>query len=253
MTRALNSTLARTVISIWAWLSLGILLLGLVPLVASIRVATMPFDRGAYWAGYTFRAVARVHGRLNPLWTFTVRGNVPNDPRLPYVVVSNHESFVDMLAISQIPIEMKWVAKSTFFNIPIVGFLLMLSRDIKLVRGAKGAGAHVYTEAANRLSTRTSVMLFPEGTRSASGELGAFKDGAFKIAIEAQAPILPLVVHGTRNALIKHDWRFGRCDAVIQILDPIPTTGMTLEDVDALREQVRDLIAATKADLAAAA
>lgn len=253
MTRALNSTLARTVISIWAWLSLGILLLGLVPLVALIRVATMPFDRGAYWAGYTFRAVARVHGRLNPLWTFTVRGNVPNDPRLPYVVVSNHESFVDMLAISQIPIEMKWVAKSTFFNIPIVGFLLMLSRDIKLVRGAKGAGAHVYTEAANRLSTRTSVMLFPEGTRSASGELGAFKDGAFKIAIEAQAPILPLVVHGTRNALIKHDWRFGRCDAVIQILDPIPTTGMTLEDVDALREQVRDLIAATKADLAAAA
>ncbi|NBS30236.1 MAG: 1-acyl-sn-glycerol-3-phosphate acyltransferase, partial [Actinobacteria bacterium] len=137
----------------WAWFSLGVLLLGLVPLVALIRVVTMPFDRGAYWAGYTFRAVARVHGRLNPLWTFTVRGNVPNDPRLPYVVVSNHESFVDMLAISQIPIEMKWVAKSAFFKIPIVGFLLMLSRDIKLVRGAKGAGAHVYTEAAERLST----------------------------------------------------------------------------------------------------
>ena len=237
----------------WAWFSLGVLLLGLVPLVALIRVVTMPFDRGAYWAGYTFRAVARVHGRLNPLWTFTVRGNVPNDPRLPYVVVSNHESFVDMLAISQIPIEMKWVAKSAFFKIPIVGFLLMLSRDIKLVRGAKGAGAHVYTEAAERLSTRTSVMLFPEGTRSASGDLGAFKDGAFKIAIEAQAPILPLVVHGTRNALIKHDWRFGRCDAVVQILDPIPTAGLTLEDVDKLREQVRDLIAEAKADLAAAA
>lgn len=237
----------------WAWFSLGVLLLGLVPLVALIRVVTMPFDRGAYWAGYTFRAVARVHGRLNPLWTFTVRGNVPNDPRLPYVVVSNHESFVDMLAISQIPIEMKWVAKSAFFKIPIVGFLLMLSRDIKLVRGAKGAGAHVYTEAAERLSTRTSVMLFPEGTRSASGDLGAFKDGAFKIAIEAQAPILPLVVHGTRDALIKHDWRFGRCDAVVQILDPIPTTGLTLEDVDTLREQVRDLIAETKADLEAAA
>jgi len=237
----------------WAWFSLGVLLLGLVPLVALIRVVTMPFDRGAYWAGYTFRAVARVHGRLNPLWTFTVRGNVPNDPRLPYVVVSNHESFVDMLAISQIPIEMKWVAKSAFFKIPIVGFLLMLSRDIKLVRGAKGAGAHVYTAAAERLSTRTSVMLFPEGTRSASGDLGAFKDGAFKIAIEAQAPILPLVVHGTRNALIKHDWRFGRCDAVVQILDPIPTAGLTLEDVDTLREQVRDLIAEAKADLAAAA
>ena len=79
-----------------------------------------------------------------------VQGTFPKNPRLPYVVVSNHESFVDMLAISQIPIEMKWVAKSTFFNLPLVGFLLMLSRDIKLVRGAEGAGARVYTEAAER-------------------------------------------------------------------------------------------------------
>ena len=45
----------------------------------------MPFDRGAYWAGYTFRSVARMHGRLNPLWTFTVRGDFPENPRLPYV------------------------------------------------------------------------------------------------------------------------------------------------------------------------
>ena len=253
MTRALDSTFARTLISVYAWISFAVLLIGLVPIVAIIRLVTMPFDRGAYWAGYTFRSVARMHGRLNPLWTFTVRGAFPKNPRLPYVVVSNHESFVDMLAISQIPIEMKWVAKSTFFNLPLVGFLLMLSRDIKLVRGAKGAGARVYTEAAERLSTRSSVMLFPEGTRSATGELGEFKDGAFKIAIEAQAPIVPLVVHGTRDALIKHDWRFGRCKATVQILDPIPTAGMSLGDVTELRERVRDLIAETKAELASAA
>ena len=96
-------------------------------------------------------------------------------------------------------------------------------------------------------------MLFPEGTRSATGELGEFKDGAFKIAIEAQAPIVPLVVHGTRNALIKHDWRFGRCNATVQVLDPIPTAGMSLDDVAELREQVRDLIAETKAELTSAA
>ena len=111
MTRALDSTFARTVISVYAWISFAVLLIGLVPVVAIIRLVTMPFDRGAYWAGYTFRSVARMHGRLNPLWTFTVRGDFPENPRLPYVVVSNHESFVDMLAISQIPIEMKWVAK----------------------------------------------------------------------------------------------------------------------------------------------
>ncbi len=250
MTTTRDSAFARTLISLWAWVTLGILVIAAIPLVAFVRLVTMPFDRGAYWAGYTFRSVARVHGRLNPLWTFSIEGNVPDDPRRPYVVISNHESFVDMLAISQIPIEMKWVAKSAFFKIPLLGFLLMLSRDIKLVRGAQGSGSHVYSEAAERISQRVSVMLFPEGTRSATGELGEFKDGAFKIAIEAQAPLLPLVVHGTRDALIKHDWRFGRCNAIVRILDPVPTEGLTLDDVTELRDRVRQLIVDARADLA---
>ena len=64
-------------------------------------------------------------------------------------------------------------------------------------------------------------MVFPEGTRSASGELGPFKDGAFLLAIEAQVPILPLAVHGTRTALRKHDWRLGVADAEVHVLEPI--------------------------------
>jgi 1-acyl-sn-glycerol-3-phosphate acyltransferase len=92
-------------------------------------------------------------------------------------------------------------------------------------------------------------MIFPEGTRSASGELGEFKDGAFRLAVDKQVPILPLVAHGTRSALGKHDWRFGVSNADVWVLDPIETTGLTRADVPALREQVRDLIAAKLAEV----
>lgn len=253
MSRLLGTTPVRTVVSVWAWITLGVLVLLALPIVAVVRLVTSPFDRGAYLAGYCFRRIAWAHQVINPLWTFRVEGDTPADPRHPYVVVANHESFVDMLAISQLPIEMKWVAKSEFFKIPILGWLMRLARDIKLVRGESGSGAHVYEQAAERLSTRVSVMLFPEGTRSTSGDLGEFKDGAFKMAISNQVPVLPLAVHGTRAALVKHDWRFGLCDATVRVLDPIPTDGMTVDDVGQLRDLVRERIADAQAELAARA
>ena len=96
----------------------------------------------------------------------------------------------------------------------------------------------------DRLAKRVSVMIFPEGTRSADGELGPFLRGAFKLAIDRQVPILPLAVHGTSTALRKHDWRLGVSNADVYVLDPIDTTGMTSADVNALRDRVRATIAA---------
>jgi 1-acyl-sn-glycerol-3-phosphate acyltransferase len=92
------------------------------------------------------------------------------------------------------------------------------------------------------LANRVSVMIFPEGTRSSTAELLPFKDGAFRLAIDAGVPILPLAVHGTATALRKHDWRFGPSTAVVEVLEPIETTGLTPADVPALKERVRDLI-----------
>ena len=96
----------------------------------------------------------------------------------------------------------------------------------------------------DRLEKRVSVMLFPEGTRTRDGSLGQFKDGAFRLAIEHQAPILPLVVDGTFEALQAGSWKMNVTDAEVRVLDPIPTEGMTKDDIPALRERVRDLIAA---------
>ena len=100
-----------------------------------------------------------------------------------------------------------------------------------------------------RLSTNVSVMIFPEGTRSKTGELRPFKTGAFRLAIEAQVPILPLAVYGTRDALRKHDWRLGNAEAEVRVLEPISTEGLTMDDVQSLSDQVRDVIVAARDDL----
>jgi len=240
----MRTTAARTVLSVWAWIVLGVLVVVFTPMVAVTRLVTAPFDPGRYHAGYLFRKLAVVHQQLNPLWKFTVTGDVPDDPRHPYVVVANHESFVDILLISHLPFEMKWMSKSEFFKIPFVGWMMWLAGDIRLVRGDKKASAQALLDTKDRLGKNVSVMIFPEGTRSKSGELAEFRDGAFRIAIQTGLPVIPLAVLGTRDALIKHDWRFGSSRAEVRILDPIPTDGLTNADVPVLRDRTRAVIAA---------
>lgn len=247
--KLLDNVVARTVFSAWAWLVLAGCLIVWLPLVAIIWLVTVPFDRGRYAAGRMFRRQAIVIQTLNPLWKFRTHGDAPRDMRRPYVVVSNHESFVDMLLISHLPWEMKWLAKSEFFKIPFFGWQMALAGDVKLVRGDAKSTVRAMKDCADRLDKRVSVMIFPEGTRTVTGELGEFKDGAFRLAVDKQLPILPLVVHGTRTALRKHDWRFGVSNAHVYVLDPIETSGLTRNDVPQLRDQVRELIGTKLAEV----
>lgn len=213
------------------------------PMVFVTWLVTLPFDKGHYAAGYLFRKLTVVHQKLTPMWKFHASGRLPVDKRRPYVVVANHESFVDILLISHLPIEMKWMSKETFFKFPLVGWMMRMAGDIRLVRGDRASGAAALRACHDRLNKKVSVMIFPEGTRSADGTLGKFKDGAFRLAIEAGVPILPLVVHGTRTALRKHDWRLGDSRAEVRVLSPVSTDGLTVDDVAKLRDEVRDLIA----------
>ena len=240
----------QTIISLWVWLVLIVCAILWLPLMAILLLLTAAFDRGRYAVGYLFRQIPVIVSAANPLWRFRRTGTMPPDPRRPYVVVSNHESFVDILLISHLPWEMKWLSKAEMFRIPVVGWLMWLAGDIPVHRGFGPSAVEAMARCRQALANRVSVMIFPEGTRSTSGDLLPFKDGAFRLAIDAGVPILPLVVHGTSTALPKHDWRFGRATAEVRVLDPIDTAGLTAADVPALKTRVRDLIGATRARLA---
>ena len=241
--RLLGNPVSRTLLSLWAWLMIGVVVIVWVPLTFIVFVFTAPFDKGRYRAGWMFRRLCVVHTWLNPLWSFRTSGLEVKDPRRPYVVVANHESFADMLLISHLPWEMKWMSKEDFFRFPFVGWMMLMAGDIKLVRGNKQSIVSAMRGAHDRLDKNVSVMLFPEGTRTRDGELGEFKDGAFRLAIETGCPILPLVVAGTREAMQKGDWRWNVTSAEVRVLTPIETTGLTKDSVGELRDRVRTIIA----------
>jgi 1-acyl-sn-glycerol-3-phosphate acyltransferase len=79
--------------------------------VAIVWIFTVPFDKGRYHAGRAFRHLAMAQVKLNPLWDFHTEGKPPANPREPYVAVSNHESYADIILISHFPWDMKWLSK----------------------------------------------------------------------------------------------------------------------------------------------
>ena len=239
----------QRILSAIAWVATILVVLFGVLYVGAVWLVTAPFDSGRYHAGRAFRQLAVALVTLNPLWHFETDGDTPDNPRLPYVAVSNHESYADIFLISHFPWEMKWLSKDTMFRIPVMGWMMRMANDIPIVRGKRESVVSAMRGCRDRLSKRVSVMIFPEGTRARTDEMLPFKDGAFKLAIEAGAPILPIAVAGTRNCMAKGSFAFRRARAKARVLAPIPTMGMTNADVAALRDQTRDVIDAARRQL----
>ncbi len=238
-----------SLVSLWTWLVLVLCVLLWLPLMLVARLVTLG-DRGRYWVGYLFRRLGVVTARLTPYWRFSYRGAMPRDPRRPYVVVSNHESFADILLISHLPWEMKWLSKAELFRIPVLGWLMHLAGDVPVKRGFGPSAIEAMTRCREILARKVSVMIFPEGTRSPTQDLLPFKDGAFRLAIDAGVPLLPLALHGTGSALRKHDWRIGRSTAVVEVLAPIETAGLTPADLPALKQKAHAMIVEARDRLA---
>ena len=230
----------KAVTSALTWLAIGVLLLiGLASMLV-VRV----FDRTAarLHTGRTFRRIGAMATRVNPAWRVEVGGVDPDTLCHPYVVVSNHQSLADIPTISLLPWEMKWVSKKELFDLPVFGFMQRMAADIPVDRTDPNSRAAVMLKAEHRLANGSSVMFFPEGTRSKDGRVKAFYDGAFRLAIEAGVPVLPLAIDGTMEAIPKHGWQFGRADVRLDVLPPVPTDGLTEADVPALRDRVRTAI-----------
>ncbi len=233
--------LGTTLTSIWTWSVLGLGIAVTCPFIVGWRLIGWPFDRANYLGGRLFRLVGVLTVKLTPRWHFSVQGVPPADPRHPYVVVSNHESFADMLLLCHLPWEMKWLSKREITWIPVLGWSMWGARDVGVRRGMARSAKRAMADCEDRLSRHVSVIIFPEGTRAPGEDLLPFKDGAFRLAIDAGVPILPVVVAGTRNAIARHDWRINPARAVVEILAPEPVDGVT--DTRVLRDRVRARIA----------
>ena len=228
--------------SLWTWSAIIFLIIIWLPLLAAIRL----FDRdpALYRTGRWFRRLGAAMTRVNPAWHIQVSGlEHVDDPRRPYVVVSNHQSQADIPIVSLLPWEMKWVGKAELFRIPFVGAMMKLAGDIAVDRASNRSRAQVLITARDYLHKKCSVIFFAEGTRSPDGQVLAFNDGAFRLAIKEQVPVLPIAIEGTQDALPKHSWKFNTSGPMyVKVLPPVATEGLKKGDTAALREAVRDRI-----------
>lgn len=181
-----------------------------------------------------------------------------NLPASSSVLVSNHQSNFDVLLIlSRIPKHVRFVAKTELYRIPLFGMALRASGNIEVDRTGGERDRKKLDEAIAAVRERVSILFFAEGTRSPTGELGPFKKGAAILAIQAQVPLVPIIVAGTRDIMPKKSlWIRGRRRALLRIGKPLSTTGLTLEDRDPLTEvaqnEVQSMLSSANATLASA-
>jgi 1-acyl-sn-glycerol-3-phosphate acyltransferase len=231
-------------------LSYALVLLALIlwlPAMALVRLVTAPFDPGRKAVGRLFRLWAVLVVKVCPLWRVRVQGALPPGP---CVVVANHESMLDILVLSLLPREMKWMAKDSLFRAPWVGWMLRLAGDIAVRRGDREAGARALQEARGWLVRGVPVMVFPEGTRSRTQELLPFKAGAFQLAIELGLPVVPVALAGTAQGMPKGGGIWVRpATPAVRVLEPLSVAGLGLQDAPTLAAEARARIDAARAQL----
>lgn len=201
-------------------------------------VLHLPFKRGGIydWASKDWsRDILRAAG--TPV---IVEGleHIPRDQ--PVIYASNHSSMFDIWALSAtLPDSVRFVAKKELFKIPLLGPAMRSAGHIPIDREARKKAFEAYNEAARTIKRGVTPVVFPEGTRSRTGELLPFKNAPFGLAIAAQVPVVPIYVHHTFEILPKGAWRLRPRPIRLLIGKPISTTGLGPEDRERLRDEVR--------------
>jgi len=181
---------------------------------------------------------------MNPFWRLNVRGLENIDRNKTYVIIANHQSMADIAVLYKTHMQFKWVSKDSLFRVPFIGWCLSLTKHISLERGEFTSIKKVYREAAGWLRKDMSVLFFPEGTRSDTGQMNVFQNGAFKLAIKEKKPILPICIRGTREAIPKGSWIFkAKVNVALTVLPPIDTSALNPADFARLRDMVFERIA----------
>lgn len=166
------------------------------------------------------------------------RENLPSEGAVVYM--PNHQSNFDILALfAGVPGQFRWLAKEELFHIPLFGLAMRRAGYISVDRSNRKKSVESMRRAIERIAQGTSVVIFPEGTRSPDGHLKDFKAGSFTLAIQAQVPIVPIAITGSRDIMPKHSrWiRGGR--VTVTILPPVPTAGRAVQERNDLLQEVR--------------
>ena len=238
------AAMRRRLASLLFWLFLGLSSIALFPAAVLIWLLTLPFDRRRVLLHRFTCCWASLYTWLNPAWQVRVEGRDKIRRDATYVMVANHQSLLDILVIFRLFTHFKWVSKIENFRVPFIGWNMSLNRYIKLRRGDPQSIGEMMSTCSRTLDEGSSIMMFPEGSRSHDGRLRNFKQGAFGLAKGNGCPILPVVIEGTARALPKRGFVLqGRHLIAIRVLDEVPHERIRERPVEELTQEVWELFA----------
>jgi len=198
----MSAILART-ISVFYWIYVVISVLLFFPVAVLVFIITIPFDRRRV-ALHLFSCLWAYHYLvLMPLWGTSVSSRHHIRFDRTYIRVANHQYMLDILILYGLYRPFTWVSKQELFRIPFFGWNMAMAGYVKLQRNRKGSITKMMRDCRAELGRGSSIMMFPEGTRSPVGQMRRFREGAFIMAKYAKVDIVPIAVHGTNQALPK--------------------------------------------------
>jgi 1-acyl-sn-glycerol-3-phosphate acyltransferase len=204
-----------------------------------IYACVFPKQRRTRWLHAYTSFWASHYLRYSPGAGLSIVGqeHVPADQAV--IFVSNHKSMVDILAVFGAYLPFLWVSKRENFYVPFIGWNMVLNRYVPLKRGHLPSILRMVRTCIRRLKEGHNLFVFPEGTRSPDGKLGAFYPGAFRLAVRNGVPIVPLLLHGTEKVLPKQRLLITPHPVRVDILPPVHPAD-TGYDWKRLRDEVRE-------------
>jgi 1-acyl-sn-glycerol-3-phosphate acyltransferase len=166
-------------------------------------------------------------------------------PPGPAVYAANHASTLDIFVVfGHLPVDFRIIYKKSLSLVPLVGWAIWLGGHVPIDRSNPVRARRSLDTAARRIRGGTSVVVFPEGTRSPDGAVRLFKRGSFRLAIDTGVPVVPVSLIGVK-AVVPRGLTSVRPGTVrVELHPPVPVAGRSPDEVEALAEEIRQIVAA---------
>ena len=170
-----------------------------------------------------------------------VKGRIQGERDSTGIYMSNHQSIFDIFTLlACLPVDFKFILKQELMKIPLFGFAMKRARYISIDRENPRLAVKSMNDAAEKIKNGTSVLIFPEGTRSVDGQLLPFKRGGFHLALKSECNVVPVSIIDSRLIAPKGSLRIKKGNVIMNIGEPIPVKGYSRKDMVQLMDRVRD-------------
>lgn len=233
--------MADTIKSLLTWVLGSVFILLMFPVTILLWLLSWPAGRSSQVVHRWVTLQGKILIKSIPLWRVRFE-DVRRCRKGRYVIIANHQSLLDIPLMHLLGGDFRWVSKIENFRVPVLGLTMKMAGYIAIERGNPESVAGMMKEAARAIEDGASVIVFPEGTRSGSGNVGRFKSGAFRLALETGVQVLPVVIDGTYSVLPRKGILFSSGHPVrMKVLGAVDITGIDEGDPDRIARYFEDM------------